>query len=135
MITEVIRQETYKLNANKIEAAILSLPQIAEVMVIGIFDANGKDFAAAIIKPAISPKDLSLQRLHSLLRDKNLIHLFEMPAIMRLLERYAPPWPVSSSCPLSLAFSRHIVVPYYKVPFTEAYKLLKSILFTLHVHV
>ena len=81
------------MNTNDIEDAIATLPEISEVMVLGILDASGTENVAALIKPSsqdsgsgIKELPFSLADLRHRLRAEGLLPLYKMPVVLRVLQ-------------------------------------------------
>lgn len=89
----MIRVEGWKMNANDIQEKIARLPEIADVFVLGVHDGKYTERVAAIIRHSrCSTTDadrmMTIQDLRDRLRSRDLLPLYKMPTVLRILRRY-----------------------------------------------
>ena len=81
------------MNANDIQEKIACLPEISSVLILAIHNVKSYENVGAIIKLSESSSTdtgtaMTIQTLRDRLRSMDLVPLYKMPTILRILQRY-----------------------------------------------
>ena len=81
------------MNANDIQEKIACLPEIADVLVLGVHDEKCTERVAAVIghsrcNTTDADGTMTIQNFRDRLRSRDLLPLYKMPTVLKILQRY-----------------------------------------------
>lgn len=89
---DILKSGGYKISAIEIERALLELPYIKEVAVLGVADEEyGQRVGAAVVTKDLAGSKVSLERLRQDLKDK--LAKYKLPTLLRLFDLELPKGP------------------------------------------
>lgn len=89
---DILKSGGYKISAIEIERALLELPYIKEVAVLGVADEEyGQRVGAAVVTKDLAESKVSLERLRQDLKDK--LAKYKLPTLLRLFDLELPKGP------------------------------------------
>lgn len=89
---DILKSGGYKVSTIEIERAMLELPYIKEVAVLGVADEEyGQRVGAAVVTKELAGSKLSLEKLRQDLKDK--LAKYKLPTLMRLFHLELPKGP------------------------------------------